>query len=195
MTLIGYEVTRSEVKVKLLVKKCYLLNISWPICWKWPNLVQWMPLGSRWLLLIFRSHGVRSGQTASHHTNVSAQYLLTPFLENRQNPYNGYPLRLDIPYWCSGHMVKGWSQTVGLNIKIYRWFDTSSCPIYNSCLLWHMHTKFSHGCITMRESVVYIHDLCMTLTFDLHVVAWVFKVSFSHIFYFVPTINIQSKVI
>ena len=31
-----------------------------PFAWKWPNLVQLMSLGSRWLLLILRSHGQRS---------------------------------------------------------------------------------------------------------------------------------------
>ena len=38
----------------------YLLNIFDPFAWKLPNLVHQMPLGSRWLLLIFRSHGQKS---------------------------------------------------------------------------------------------------------------------------------------
>ena len=37
-------------------------------------------------------------------------------LENRQTPYSGYPLILDVPYRCSGHMVIGQDQTVGLYI-------------------------------------------------------------------------------
>ena len=47
--------------------------------------------------------------------SMSAQYLLTPLLENRQLQYSGCPLRVDVPYQCSCHMVKGQGQTVGLN--------------------------------------------------------------------------------
>ena len=57
-----------------LKKEGILFCICWlapfdSFAWKLPNLVQWMPLGSRW------------------------------------------------PYWCWGHIVKGQSQTVGLNPK------------------------------------------------------------------------------
>ena len=45
--------------------------------------------------------------------------------------------------------------------------------------------NLAQGCITMRQHVVYIHDLCMTLTFDLYVVTRVSLVSFTHSFYFV----------
>ena len=45
--------------------------------------------------------------------------------------------------------------------------------------------NLAQGCIPMRQHVVYIHDLCMTLTFDLYVVTRVSLVSFTHSFYFV----------
>ena len=48
---------------------------------------------------------------------LSAQYLLTPLLENRQTQFSGCLLRVDVPYWRVDHMVKGQSQTVGLNLK------------------------------------------------------------------------------
>ena len=32
--------------------------------------------------------------------------------------------------------------------------------------------NLAQGCITMRQHVVYIHHLCMILSFDLYVVTW-----------------------
>ena len=51
-----------------------------------------------------------------------------------QTQYSGCSLRVDVPYWCSGHMVKGHGQNVGLNPKccvfniiwIYLWINESN---------------------------------------------------------------------
>ena len=41
--------------------------------------------------------------------------------------------------------------------------------IYSSLLFYKGIPNLAHGCITLRQHVVYIHDLCMTLTFDRYV--------------------------
>ena len=77
-----------------------------------------MHLVSKLPLLMFRSHSQRSGSKLLVFVQMlSAQYLLTTLLENRQALYSGCPLRVDVPYWCSDHMVKGQGQTVCLNPK------------------------------------------------------------------------------
>ena len=45
---------------------------------------------------------------------MSAQYLLTPFLESCQTWYNGCPKGVDDLYWFWGHMVKDQGQTAGV---------------------------------------------------------------------------------
>ena len=44
---------------------------------------------------------------------LSAKYLLTPLLENRQTWYSSGSLRVDISYWCSGER-----HTVALNLSV-----------------------------------------------------------------------------
>ena len=80
-----------------------------PCAWKLPISVQWMSLKSRFevtwskvkvKLLVFEK-------------SLSTQYILTPLLENRQTQYivDGPWEWIDVPYWCSGHMVKIQGQT------------------------------------------------------------------------------------
>ena len=58
--------------------------------------------------------------------------------------------------------------TFGLNITILLKFSPWFC-VWGKIVfaLWHRHTKFGTW-VTMRQHVVYIHDLCMTMTFDLY---------------------------
>ena len=46
---------------------------------------------------------------------LSAQYLLTPSLDQYQTWCRGYPQWVDDPYWFSGHMFKGQGQTILLS--------------------------------------------------------------------------------
>ena len=63
---------------------------------------------SRW----FRSHVQRSRSShSSQPTVLSAQYLLTPSLDQYQTWCRGCPQWVDDPYWFSGHIFKGQCQT------------------------------------------------------------------------------------
>ena len=61
-----------------------------PFTWSIPNLVQGLHPISKWPLLIFRSHVQRSRSNHSSQTSVmSAQYLLTPSLDQYQTQCRG----------------------------------------------------------------------------------------------------------
>ena len=68
------------------------LNIFWPLYLINTNLVQGLPLMSRWPLLISRSHAERSRSNhSSQPTLLSAQYLLTPSIGQYQTWCRGCP--------------------------------------------------------------------------------------------------------
>ena len=95
---------------------CCPLNIFWPFTWSIPNLMQGLPSMSWWSLLIFRSHVQRSRSNHYFEPSVlSAQYLLTPSLDQYQTWCMGCPQWVDDPYWFSGHMFKGQGQTTILS--------------------------------------------------------------------------------
>ena len=88
-------------------------------------------------------------------------------------------LSFEIGIQCLIHecFILGWCVTC-----IYNLYDLDLSPRYqnyiffmNLCLgkivfaLWWEIPNLAHVFITMRQYVVYIHDLCMTLTFDLYV--------------------------
>ena len=83
MIFIDFQVTCSKVKVKPLSSAhCVVRSISFdPFTWSIPNLVQWLPLMSRWSLLIFRSHVQRARSNHSFESSVlSTLYILIPCL-------------------------------------------------------------------------------------------------------------------
>ena len=83
-----------------------------PLTCSIPNLVQELPSMSRWSLMIFMSHVQRSRSNHSFEPSVlSAQYLLTPSLDQYQTLFRGCPQWVDDPCWFSGHMLKGQCQT------------------------------------------------------------------------------------
>ena len=73
--------------------QCVVRSISFhSFTWSIPNLVQGLPSMSRWSLLIFRSHVHRSMTNySSQPTVLSAQYLLTPLLDQYQTWCRGCP--------------------------------------------------------------------------------------------------------
>ena len=94
-----------------------------PFTWSIPNLVQGLPSLSKWSMLIFRSHVQRSRSNhSSQPTVLSAQYLLTPSLDQCQTRCRGCPHWVDDPYLFSGHMFKGLGQTTFLS--------PLCCPLY-----------------------------------------------------------------
>ena len=97
---------KSQGKTTLLSPLCCPLNIFFdPITWSIPNMVPGLPSISRWSLLIFRSHVHRSRSNHSFEPTVlSAQYLLTPSLDQYQTRCRVCPQWVDDPYWFSGHM-------------------------------------------------------------------------------------------
>ena len=123
----------------LLSPVCFLLNMFYPFTWSIPNLVQGLHSMSRWSLLIFRSRVQRSrSNLSSQPTVLSAQYLLTPSLDQYQNWCRGCPQWVDDPYWFSGHTFKGQGQTTLLN---------PLCCLLN--IFWPLHlinTKRCRGC-------------------------------------------------
>ena len=84
----------------------------YPFDGKMPNLVQRMPLESRWPLLMFSSVGIVKvqGQTLSNGCPLK-YYLMNPLLECCQSWYSGYPLERDVPFWFSFHVIKCQGQT------------------------------------------------------------------------------------
>ena len=119
--------------------KCVLRSISFdPFTWSIPNSVQWLRPIIRWFLLIFRSHVQRSRLNHSFEPSVlSAQYLLTPSLDQYQTWCRGCPQWVDDPYWFSGHMIKGQGQTTLLS--------PLCCPLN---IFWPLHlinTKLGAG--------------------------------------------------
>ena len=140
MIPIDFQVKCSKVKIKpLLQAHCVLCSISFdPFTWSIPNLVQGFPSMIRWSLLIFRSHVQRSrSNNSSQPTVLSAQYLLTPSLNQYQTWCRGCPQWVDNPYWFCGHMFKGQGQTTLLN--------SLCCPLN---IFWPLHlinTKLGAG--------------------------------------------------
>ena len=55
------------------------------------------------------------------------------------------------------------------------------------CSLTYAYQILAYGCITMRQHVVYILDLSITLTSELYVGGGGILVSFTHSFYLVST--------
>ena len=68
--------------------------------------------------------------------------------------------------------VHSWSQYdvyLWPQCRIYRVYDMALCKSHSFFVLWHSHAMLStcHECFPMVRCVTYIHDLYMTLTFDL----------------------------
>ena len=108
-----------------------------PFTWSKTNLVQVLPSMSRWSLLIFRSHVKGQGHTTLESSMLSAQYLLTPSLDQYQTWCRCCPQWVDDPYWFSGHMFKGQGQTTLLSLVC--------CP---RNIVWPLHlinTKLGAG--------------------------------------------------
>ena len=83
MIPIDFQVTCLKVKVKpFFWAQCVVRSISLdPFTWTIPNLVQGMPLMSRWSLLIFRAHVQRSRSNYFSEPSVlSTIYILIPCL-------------------------------------------------------------------------------------------------------------------
>ena len=94
-----------------------------PFTWSIPNLVQGLPSMSRWSLFIFRSNVQRSRSNhSSQPTVLSAQYLLTPSLDQYQTWCRACPQWVNGPFWFSGQMFKGQGQTTLLS--------PLCCPLY-----------------------------------------------------------------
>ena len=109
-----------------------------PFTWSIPNLVQGLLSISRWSLLIFRSHVQRSRSNhSSQPTVLSAQYLLTPSLDQYQTWYRGCPQWVIDPYWFSSHMIKGQGQTTLLS--------PLCCPLNIFWPLYLINTIFNAG--------------------------------------------------
>ena len=113
-----------------------------PFTWSKQNLVQRLPSMSRWSQLIFRSHVQRSRSNHSFQPSVlSAQYLLTPWLDQYQTCSRGCPQWVDDPYWFSGHMFKGRQTSLSSPL---------CCPLN---IFWPLHlinTKLGAG-IALNE--------------------------------------------
>ena len=113
MIPVYFEVTCLKVKVKpLFSDQGVVRSISVdPFTWSIPNLVQGLPLMSRWSLLIFRTYFQRLTPNYSYQpTLLSAQYLLTPSLDQYQTWCKCCPQLVDAPFWFWGHMFKGQGQ-------------------------------------------------------------------------------------
>ena len=84
---------------------------------------------------------------------LSAQYLLTPSLDQYQTWYRGSPQWVDDPYWFSGHMFRGHGQATLLT--------PVCCPL---SIFWPLHlinTKLGAG-VALNEKMVpiYFQDTC-----------------------------------
>ena len=115
---------------RLVCRPSFVCSISSdPFTWSIPNLVQGLSSMSKCSLLIFRSHVPRSRSNhSSQPTVLSAQYLLTPSLDQYQTWSRGCLQWVDDPYWFSGHMFKGQGQTTLMS--------PLCCP---GNILWPLH--------------------------------------------------------
>ena len=103
-----------------------------------PNLVQGLPSKSIWPLLIFRSYVLRSRSNHSSQPSVlSAQYLLTPSLDQYQTWCKGCSQWVNDLYWFSGHIFKGQCQITLLS--------PVCCPLNIFWLLHLINTKLGVG--------------------------------------------------
>ena len=117
-----------------------------PFTWSIPNSVQGLLSMSSWSLLIFRSHIQRSRSNhSSQPTVLSAQYLLTPSLDQYLTWGRGCPQWVDHPYWFSGHMFKGQGQTTPLG--------PLCCPLNIFWPLHLMNTKLGAGA-ALNENMI-----------------------------------------
>ena len=71
--------------------------------WKFPNFVQWVPLGRRWPILIFRSNGQRS---RPNYWSLYNCCLLIIFWPHCLTLYSGIPKKVNVVYLISGQKVK-----------------------------------------------------------------------------------------
>ena len=75
------------------------------------------------------------GRSVDQVLYMSAQYLLTPSLDQYQTWYRGWPQWVDDPYWFSGHMIKGQGQTILLSplccLPYFFWPWCRGCPQCN----------------------------------------------------------------
>ena len=91
---------------------------------------------SRWSLWIFRSHVQKSRSKHSSQPNVSsAQYLLTPSLDQYKTWCRCCPQWVNDPFWFSGHMFKGQGQTTLLS---------PLCCLLN--IFWPLHLIYQTWC-------------------------------------------------
>ena len=129
MIPIDFQVTCANVKfIPLSRAPCVVRSISFdPFTWSIPNLVQGLTSMSRWSLLIFRSHVQRS---RSNHSSQPTLFnpvccplnIFWPFLIKYQTWCRGCLQRVDDPYWFSGHMFKGQSQTTLLRSVLFTFY-------------------------------------------------------------------------
>ena len=110
-----------------------------PFTWSTPNMVQGLPLMSRWYLLIFRSHVQRSRSNHSSKPRVlSGQYLLTPLLGQYQTWGRGSP---------NEYMISIDFQVTYSKVKVKPLFSAHCvvCSISLNPLLDQYHT-WCRGC-------------------------------------------------
>ena len=93
----------------------------------------------------------------------------------------GLLLSFDIVIPCLAHecLIMGQCVTYIHDICMTLTFDLNINIIFSPCICVSARSSkllfdtgiqnLVHGCITMREHVVFIHNLCMTLMFDLKV--------------------------
>ena len=94
---------------------------------------------SRWSLLIFRSHVQGSRSSHSFDPSVlSAQYLVTPSLDQYQTWCRGCPQWVNDPYWFSGHMFKGQGQTTLLSPVCWRGHLSNAARGHSISLTSHL---------------------------------------------------------
>ena len=140
-----FQITCSKVKVKpLFSAHCVVCSISFdPFTWSIPILVQGLPSISRWFLLIFRSHVQRSRSNhSSQPTVLSAQYLLTPSLDEYQTWCRGCPQWVDDPYWFSE--ILAFLPCEYDNVIFYSYlimFSSALCKVPNTKCLVHISSN------------------------------------------------------
>ena len=127
------------------LKKGSIMFCTCPFAWKLLNLVQWMPIGSRWLLFFCRSHGQSKGQTAGFQNNVVRSTFLDPFAGKFLNLVQWMPLESG----CLGHMFEGQCQTpkccllnslwveLWIKVKLSTANNTTAASQNNRCLFCH----------------------------------------------------------
>ena len=94
----------------------FLLSFDPSAC-KLPNLIQWMPLGSKCCLFIFRSQG----QTADLCTNVGCSIFYSLLCLKVVKLGTVDAPKVDDPYWFSGHIDKGQGHTASCPLNISWW--------------------------------------------------------------------------